>query len=158
MYFRNQKGAAAIEFAIVLPLLVILVFGVIEVGLLLYNKQVITNASREGARAGITLTDPDLWDDASREVEIQTIVSDYCTNDDGNSILINLNGPDALDPDGNPANNIIVIPPDADAGNFDLSVEVRYDYNFFFGAILGLDSGITIRSRTVMRMESNWEP
>ena len=30
-------------------------FGIIEFGLLLYNKQVITNASREGARAGIVV-------------------------------------------------------------------------------------------------------
>ena len=49
MLRHNQKGAALIEFAIVLPLLLLLVFGAIEFGLLFYNKQVITNASREGA-------------------------------------------------------------------------------------------------------------
>jgi hypothetical protein len=49
----SQKGAALVEFAIVLPILLVLVFGIIEFGFLLYNKAVITNASREGAREGI---------------------------------------------------------------------------------------------------------
>lgn len=50
---KGQRGASIVEFAIVLPLLLLLVFGIIEFGLLLYNKAMVTNASREGARAGI---------------------------------------------------------------------------------------------------------
>jgi len=50
---KNQKGAALVEFGLILPLLILLIFGVIEFGLLLFNQQVITNAAREGARAGI---------------------------------------------------------------------------------------------------------
>ncbi len=53
MIIRRENGTAAIEFAIILPLLLLLVFGIIEFSLLLYNKAMITNASREGARAGI---------------------------------------------------------------------------------------------------------
>jgi Flp pilus assembly protein TadG len=53
----SQKGAALVEFAIVLPILLVLVFGIIEFGFLLYNKAVITNASREGAREGILFAD-----------------------------------------------------------------------------------------------------
>jgi hypothetical protein len=50
---RGQRGAAMIEFAIVLPALIILLIGIVEFSLLLYNKAMITNASREGARLGI---------------------------------------------------------------------------------------------------------
>jgi Flp pilus assembly protein TadG len=50
MMIRDQNGGAAVEFAIILPLLIALLFGIVEFGLLLYNKQIITNASREGAR------------------------------------------------------------------------------------------------------------
>lgn len=57
MYNKNetkkQRGAVAVEFAIVLPLLLLLFAGITEFGLAYYNKQVLTNASREGARAGI---------------------------------------------------------------------------------------------------------
>jgi Flp pilus assembly protein TadG len=45
-----DRGAAAVEFALILPLLLLLVFGIVEFGLLL-NKQVsVSNAAREGAR------------------------------------------------------------------------------------------------------------
>jgi Flp pilus assembly protein TadG len=47
----GERGAAAIEFALILPILVILVFGVIEFGRV-FNAQIsITNAAREGARS-----------------------------------------------------------------------------------------------------------
>ena len=46
----SQKGASAVEFALVLPLLTVLLFGIIEFGAVLYNKAVITNASRDASR------------------------------------------------------------------------------------------------------------
>jgi len=49
----SQKGTSAVEFALILPVLIILIFGIIEFSILMYNQQVITNASREGARTGI---------------------------------------------------------------------------------------------------------
>ena len=49
----SQKGASAVEFALILPLLMLILFGIIEFSLLMYNKAMITNASREGARRGI---------------------------------------------------------------------------------------------------------
>jgi len=50
---KNNRGIAITEFAIVMPVLLILVFGIIEFGVLLYDKALLTNASREGARVGI---------------------------------------------------------------------------------------------------------
>jgi hypothetical protein len=52
----DQRGASSVEFAIVLPLLAIFLFGIIEFSILFYDKAVITNASREGARYGILYT------------------------------------------------------------------------------------------------------
>lgn len=47
----NDRGAAAVEFAIVLPLLLLLVFGIIDFGRA-YNTTVsLSGAAREGARA-----------------------------------------------------------------------------------------------------------
>jgi Flp pilus assembly protein TadG len=50
---NNQKGIAAVEFAIVAPLLFLVLFGIISYGIMLYNQALITNAARTGARAGI---------------------------------------------------------------------------------------------------------
>ncbi len=50
-----QKGAAAIEMALITPLLLILLFGIIEFSLILYDKAIITNASKGPDRALYTV-------------------------------------------------------------------------------------------------------
>lgn len=45
-----QRGVAAVEFAFILPVLLLLLFGIINFGLLMYDLSVVTNAAREGAR------------------------------------------------------------------------------------------------------------
>lgn len=50
---RNRQGAAAVEFAIVAPVFFMMVFGMIEFGRAIMVQQVLTNASREGARVGV---------------------------------------------------------------------------------------------------------
>ncbi len=49
----NRQGAAAVEFALVAPLFFLMVFGMIEFGRMVMVQQVITNASREGARIAV---------------------------------------------------------------------------------------------------------
>ncbi|TCD47231.1 TadE family protein [Chlorobium sp. N1] len=50
---RSQKGAVLVEFAFVLPVFLLLLFGMITFSVALYNKTVLTMATREGARTGI---------------------------------------------------------------------------------------------------------
>ena len=47
---RGQEGAAAVEFAIILPILLLLILGALDMGHMYYIDHLITNASREGAR------------------------------------------------------------------------------------------------------------
>jgi Flp pilus assembly protein TadG len=47
---RQERGGVAVEFAILLPVLLILLFGIVDFGHALYMKQIVTNASREAAR------------------------------------------------------------------------------------------------------------
>jgi Flp pilus assembly protein TadG len=47
---RRQEGAAAVEFALVAPILVILLFGVLQFGVAFLHVQTIRSAVREGAR------------------------------------------------------------------------------------------------------------
>ena len=61
--FKNEKGASAVEFALILPILVVLIFGVFEFAIAFNNYITITHAAREGARrAAVDLFNPDLKD------------------------------------------------------------------------------------------------
>lgn len=53
---RKQSGASAVEFAMVLPFLLIIIFLTIDFGFMVYNKSVMTNASREAARRSTVLS------------------------------------------------------------------------------------------------------
>ena len=50
---KGNRGAELIEFALVLPLLLLLVLGIVDFGFLFPRLEVVTNAAREGARIAI---------------------------------------------------------------------------------------------------------
>jgi Flp pilus assembly protein TadG len=129
---KDQKGVALVEFAIALPLLLLLLFGFIEFGVLLHNKQVITNASREGARAAINpvpLLAPE---------KVVEVVTDYC---DQNLISFGTSNTPAVTP---PAPNR-VFPQE-------VTITVTWDYGFLVPSIIGLGSTITLNGETKMKM------
>lgn len=49
----DERGAEFIEFALAFPLLLLVVMGIIDFGLLFQQYEVITNAAREGARVAV---------------------------------------------------------------------------------------------------------
>ncbi len=51
-FSRKPRGAAVVEFALVLPLLLTIVFGTIEWGYYFFTREIVINSAREGARAG----------------------------------------------------------------------------------------------------------
>ena len=71
---RGEEGAAAVEFALILPILVFLVLGGMDLGHRFYMQNIITNASREGARYAAKY----IVDASGNPVQItSTQVSDY---------------------------------------------------------------------------------
>jgi Flp pilus assembly protein TadG len=72
LFRRNRRAAAAVEFAVVAPVFFLLVFGMIEYGRMVMVQQVITNASREGARAGVL--------DGATASSVTTTVNNYLTS------------------------------------------------------------------------------
>jgi Flp pilus assembly protein TadG len=69
---RNRRGAAVVEFAIVAPVFFLLVFGMIEYGRMVMVQQVITNASREGARVAVL--------DGATKSDVETKVGNYLSS------------------------------------------------------------------------------
>jgi Flp pilus assembly protein TadG len=53
----SQNGQELVEFAIVLPLLLLVAFGVLDLGRIFHSAITITNAAREGARYAMTHVD-----------------------------------------------------------------------------------------------------
>ncbi|MEP6890207.1 MAG: TadE/TadG family type IV pilus assembly protein [Nitrospirota bacterium] len=72
---RSESGASAVEFALLLPVLMMVLFGIIEFGLALYRQAILTNASREGARLGIVQSVP-----AITTAAINATIDNYLTN------------------------------------------------------------------------------
>ncbi len=72
---RKMQGAAGVEFALVFPILLLVIFGIVEFGAAWYDKSVITNASREAARAGVVFSSP-----VPTSTKIQGVATNYCQN------------------------------------------------------------------------------
>ena len=129
---REQQGAAALEFALIAPLFFILFFGVLDFGLAMYAKGLITHASQEGARYGTIyhLSPPTAGD-------IQEYVQDYLSKTKfSQPVTITVTG--AGGASGTP-----------------LAVRVDYTYHF-----LGLPNflpewadGLNLSAETVKRLE-----
>jgi Flp pilus assembly protein TadG len=139
----NQSGASAIEFALILPVLLLFLFGIIEFSVLFYNKAIITNASREGARYGITYLDNSTTTGSHPEEDlIIAKVNNYVNN---GSLLISF---------GNTPTVRTEVDGENGAAGSDLTVTVEYDYDFLilpeFADSL---ANLTLAAQTVMRLE-----
>lgn len=139
---RRQQGTETVEFAISATLLFLLLFGMIEFSVALFDKAALTNASREGAREGI-LYKPNPRNLALEDSAIEQAVRDYAEQ-----YLISLGGP---------AQMIINIqrsdanmPPGSD-----VIVTVDYPYQFLVlpGFIGTLGGVLELSSTTTMRAE-----
>ena len=64
---RNEKGASAVEFALVLTPLIILVFAIFQFGILFNNWIALTYAAREGAR--LAAVDVDVSEISAKVIE-----------------------------------------------------------------------------------------
>jgi Flp pilus assembly protein TadG len=72
LFRRNRRAAAAVEFAVILPVFFLLIFGMIEYGRMIMVQQVITNAAREGARLAVL--------DGTSHNEVKDRVEAYLTS------------------------------------------------------------------------------
>ena len=126
---RNNRGQSVVEFALVLPLLLLIVFGITEFSRAWMTMNVLTAAAREGCRLGV-VTGPDVPAVVARVNEVCTAARVTPTN-------VTVTGPDPTDPERR------------------LTVTVQADFQVIPGDILGTFSGtIPLRASAVMRHES----
>jgi Flp pilus assembly protein TadG len=120
-----------VEFAVVAPLFFLLVFGMIEFGRMVMVQQIITNASREGARVAVL--------DGATATEVTTAVENYMAS-------VSL-----------PSVNMTVTPdPPSSAGYGDpvtVVVSIPFDQVSWLPTPMFL-GGTTLSATTVMRRET----
>ncbi len=145
----SNKGAAMIEFALVLPLLAMLAFGIIEFGFIIYNKAMITNASREGARVGILFNVNGNGDwEAISDTTISTTVNNYLST----NLITFGTPPSSITPTitrtANPSTGTL-----SPGGK--LTVDVTYPYTFLVipGFIRSIGPSISLSGVSAMRFE-----
>ena len=134
MRSANERGAVAVEFALLLPVLLTILFGIIEFGMIMYGREVVTNAAREGARAGIVQGPP-----KRTAGEIITIANNYLTSTGINTANVTFTtvGEGLTNPNT-------------------LTVTAQYQYNFlipYIPAIVGIPNPLIINTQAVMRHE-----
>jgi Flp pilus assembly protein TadG len=80
---RRRRGAAMVEFALVAPVFFLVVLGMVEFGRMIMVQQVLTNATREGARRAVV--------EGATESEVKTLVTDYLKNSSvgGTTVTVN---------------------------------------------------------------------
>jgi Flp pilus assembly protein TadG len=74
---RRENGSAMVEFAIIAPLLFVLIFGIIDFGRALFLMNNLTAAVREGARLAAVQSDPTT---AASQTAVQNAVTAYIQN------------------------------------------------------------------------------
>ncbi|MDD4602005.1 hypothetical protein SDC9_14767 [bioreactor metagenome] len=78
-YVENHRGQAMVEFALVVPVLLLLVLGIMEFSLVIHQYMVVSGAAREGARsAALGETDP----------VVEGVVANAATGLDSNKIIV----------------------------------------------------------------------
>lgn len=130
----NERGAAATEFALLLPVFLMILFGIIEFGMIMYGREVVTNAAREGVRAGIVQGPP-----KRTSGQITTIANSYLTG----------TGINQADVTFTPAGVGLANPNT-------LTVTAVYNYRFlipYIPNVLGIPNPLVITTQAVMRHE-----
>jgi len=123
---KNEKGQSLVEFALVVPLVLMILMAVIEFGFMFNAYITISNASREGARLGALGND-------NYAIETRVIT---------------------VSPILDAANINVTITPNTRSRGDMITVQVNYDYVLLTPIISNILSPlINIEAETIMRVE-----
>jgi Flp pilus assembly protein TadG len=132
---RAQSGTSTIEAVLVLPVMLLLVFAIAELGIAFTRSNSLTNAVREGARAGVVFRAP--CDGALVRAQVMTTVSSFASSS-------------GIDP----ATITTGVTGECAGTGTQLIVDATVPYNFVaLDSLAGLAPSLNLTARTVMRNE-----
>ncbi len=129
---KGERGSVAVEFTLLLPVFLLLVFAVIELGSAWYFRQMLVNASREGARLAAMYSQ-----EASSDATVEAAVGDLLTQAGfpGQPVVV------ATGTAANPGQMVTV------------SVSALHQFPVLSGLIPGVVGSLTLTATTAMRHE-----
>ena len=129
---EESSGSVVVEFALLLPVFLLLTFGLINLGSAWYAKQMLTSASREGARLGVLYSDEGTTN-AAVVAEVAQILTD---SGYPNDFLVEVTGADGFS--GTPVT---------------VRITSEHDLAVLGELVPGLPDTVTLSAVTVMRHE-----
>ena len=145
-WHRDNHGPTMVEFAFCLFLFLVLVFGIIDLGHAFYMRHMVTNASREGARYGISYRE-DAGGNRVAPINLNPSIEIYLLN----GCLSKASFPE----DANPA--VTVSGAGCTTGNCGAPLEVTVSavktWFVLDNFVPGLGEQTTVTSTTIMRCE-----
>lgn len=125
---KNEKGQSLVEFAILLPILLLILMGILEFGIMLNSYLTINNSAREGARLGIV---------AGSDLEIRELIYNISPNIDTGNLIVNITPSEGSRKSGGT-----------------LTVEIIYNYQVTIPIISNILSDVVVlKAQTSMRIE-----
>ena len=93
---QSSAGQASVEFALVLPIVVVMGLGLVAIGLAVRNELAVELAAREGARAAAVSRAPAAAATAAATRAVRLPIS-VSTVDDGTTVTVTVRYTDAVD-------------------------------------------------------------
>ena len=134
---RRRDGQSLVEFAVVLPIFLLLLAGILDFGLGLYSQMTVINAAREGARLGIV--------EAGNVTAITERVEAMSGGLDQSKLTVT---PSCLRPSG--STFVACASPQYQSGD---AVVVRVDYQYRMIWPLAFGTSLDLSSTVQMRIE-----
>jgi Flp pilus assembly protein TadG len=138
---HDNKGQELVEYALTLPILLLLILGIVEFGVAIFAYNTIANAAREGARVGAVLPGNELSDEMRQEIE--------------DAVVARTGG---LSLTGGPHGNISVTETAVISGTA-IQVTVDYTHTLITGMIMqaaGGNAQLHLQSEATMRRERSF--
>lgn len=156
----RSRGQSLVELAMTLPIMVMLVMGVIDVGFALYGSIQVAAASYEGARVGAVyggdLSKTDAQNQSDRTTVVQNAIYNPSTHTSAMGLL------STSSPNFNVATDVVVTfpgdtPPDplnTTRKGMEMVVKVTYHQPVFFKLLPGTGSGLVdVTTTTKVRIQ-----
>lgn len=125
---KNEKGQSLVEFALILPLILLILMGILEFGVMLNSYLAINHASKEGARLGAL---------GGTDAQVLQEILDISPALDTSKITVHINPAQGFRTRGTA-----------------LTVTVDYNYQVMLPVVSSIiNSGVQLEAQTSMRVE-----